>query len=224
MKKSLLPFLFALGLSGASLIGCSTKGDQTQRDTSLSPGTHQSTAEAGDDEMMPMSGNINLDMQLMGQHMVQKLGAADDNYDDRFINLMIPHHEGAILMAQDAQKKAQHPELKKFADSIITVQNSEIGQLRTWDNIWYNHSPKDDSMMVMENQKMAKELGDAGANYDLQFLNGMIPHHESAVAMANDALSKSKHADLKKMAQGIIASQQKEIDQMKAWKKQWYNQ
>jgi uncharacterized protein (DUF305 family) len=40
--------------------------------------------------------------------------------------------------------------------------------------------------------------------------------------MAKDALSKSKRSEIKQMAQDILTSQQKEIDQMKQWQQAWY--
>ncbi len=42
--------------------------------------------------------------------------------------------------------------------------------------------------------------------------------------MAKDALDKSKHPQVKQLAQAIITSQQKEINQMKQWQQAWYKQ
>ena len=50
----------------------------------------------------------------------------------------------------------------------------------------------------------------------------MIPHHESAVAMAHVALQRATHPDLIAMAKGIVSSQGKEADQMKGWLASWY--
>lgn len=74
------------------------------------------------------------------------------------------------------------------------------------------------------NHSMAMDLGPADANYDLRFIDGMAPHHQGAVDMAKEALSKSKRPEIKKLAQEIITSQQKEIEQMKQWKQAWYKQ
>ena len=66
------------------------------------------------------------------------LGAADKDFDLRFINAMIPHHEGAVTMAQDALKKSQRPEIKKLSQEIIKSQNAEINQMKQWRKTWYN--------------------------------------------------------------------------------------
>ncbi len=57
---------------------------------------------------------------------------------------------------------------------------------------------------------------------DAHFIEQMIPHHEDAITMANLALTKAQHPELKQLAQDIIESQSKEIDQMKAWYKDWF--
>lgn len=85
-----------------------------------------------------------------------------------------------------------------------------------------NHMQGSD-IMSSQQQMMLQKLGPANANYDLRFLDMMIIHHQGAVDMAKDVLKKSKRKELKQMAKDIISSQTKEIEQMKAWKKQWYN-
>lgn len=173
----------------------------------------------------------------MNHNMAMDLGPADANYDLRFIDAMIPHHQGAVEMAKEALSKSKRPEIKKLAQDIIAAQNIEINELKQWRQAWY---PKADStpmaydtkmgqMMPMSQQQMQGmmmngNLGAADDQFDLRFINAMIPHHESAITMAQDALKKTKRPEIKKLAQDIITSQQKEIDQMKQWKQAWYKQ
>ena len=77
-------------------------------------------------------------MTTMNAEMVQHLGPADADYDHRFIDMMIPHHEGAVQMAKDALQKSQRPEIKKFAEEIIAAQEKEIAQLKAWGEQWYH--------------------------------------------------------------------------------------
>jgi len=49
---------------------------------------------------------------------------------------------------------------------------------------------------------------------DKQFLRSMIPHHAGAILMCTRA--PIRDADVRRLCQNIIASQQSEIDQMKA--------
>lgn len=66
--------------------------------------------------------------------------------------------------------------------------------------------------------------GKTGDDFDKTFMQEMIIHHQGAIEMAQAALQSAKHDEIKQMANDIIAAQTKEIDQMKGWQKQWYNQ
>ncbi len=62
----------------------------------------------------------------------------------------------------------------------------------------------------------------AAAPFDRLFIDMMAPHHMSAVAMAQIALTRAQHLQIKTLARLIIAAQNKEIAQMKAWRAAWY--
>ena len=55
-------------------------------------------------------------------------GAVDA--DAKFAELMIPHHEGAIAMAEAAKERARHEETKDLADATIEAQDREIRTLK----------------------------------------------------------------------------------------------
>jgi uncharacterized protein (DUF305 family) len=61
-------------------------------------------------------------------------GSADEvagavDVDAKFAEMMIPHHEGAIAMAEVAKERGQHDEIKELAEAIIAAQEREIGIL-----------------------------------------------------------------------------------------------
>ncbi len=127
-----------LTLSVGSLLGCgksetsdgaaTTHSDTTMHSTSQQPSTHSGMG----------SGSMDDQMRAMNLQMVQHMGPADAEYDHRFIDMMIPHHEGAIMMAKDALQKSQRPEIKKLAEDIIAAQEKEIAQLKAWGEAWYH--------------------------------------------------------------------------------------
>lgn len=230
--------LLAVVLAGVlPLIGCntstkSTTGEQTPQETAQNPapGMDHSNMDHGnmDHGNMPgmAHGSTNMD-----------LGPKDATFDLRFIDGMIPHHQGAVAMAQEALEKSQRPEIKQLAQAIIDAQEKEISELRTWRKSWYASASADSVMYDAQMKKdmpmteqmrssmaMEGDLGAADAEFDLRFINAMIPHHQGAIDMAKQAQEKSDRPEIKQLAQEIITSQQQEIDQMEQWRKQWYNQ
>lgn len=57
---------------------------------------------------------------------------------------------------------------------------------------------------------------------DAYFIEHMIPHHQDAVTMSELARNRAKKPEVKQLAEDIIQSQTKEIEQMKAWYKNWF--
>ena len=199
----------------ASVIGCSKK-EQTEP-----PKTEQPPAPKTEQPVAAEAHHPDADMGSMsGQKMVENLGPADKDYEDRFIDMMIPHHQSAIIMAKDALKKTSHPELKKLAQNIIAAQEKEISLMKELRKKWYGHSADDESSS--SDQKIGEKLGPAGKDYEDNFIDMMIPHHQTAILMAKDALKKTSHPELKKLAQNIITDQEAEISVMEVLRKKWY--
>ena len=72
-----------------------------------------------------------------------------------------------------------------------------------------------DAMEKMHQSMMIEYTGDA----DVDFVRGMIPHHQGAIAMAEVELKYGKDPDIRKLAEGIISAQKGEIEMMQNWLK-----
>lgn len=57
-------------------------------------------------------------------------------FDTTFAEMMIAHHQTSIGMGMLAQERADHQEIKDFAQNLITAQTEEIGQLAAWRDQW----------------------------------------------------------------------------------------
>jgi uncharacterized protein (DUF305 family) len=85
----------------------------------------------------------------------------------------------------------------------------------------HDHSAMTDhSHMTMEEMNQMLE-GKTGDEFDKAFLEAMIPHHEGAIDMAQMVEQSAKHQEIKDLAKAIATSQQREIDMMKQWQKDW---
>jgi uncharacterized protein (DUF305 family) len=77
----------------------------------------------------------------------------------------------------------------------------------------------DTEVSMSQMTEMLKPLqGDA---YDRTFIEHMIDHHQAAIDMAHLSETRAKHQEIKDLSLAIIAAQEKEITDMKAWQKLW---
>ncbi len=58
-------------------------------------------------------------------------------FDRECIDMMIPHHQGAIRMARAELANGQSPELKELAEAIVDAQANEIDEMNTWRIEWF---------------------------------------------------------------------------------------
>lgn len=178
---------------------------------------------SGMEETSGMTGMDGMGSMDMGSMLME-----DGEYsDERFIDLMIPHHQGAVDMAEVAlDGNAEHAEIEELSRNIVETQNAEIEELRDIKqeafgtrDVSRDIAPEDVAMMRM--MEDPEELANAEP-FDLAFIENMIPHHESAIEMAEVALENTENEEIRSLAEEIIAAQRAEIEQMEAWREEWY--
>jgi hypothetical protein len=118
MRKFLLNGVFALLLlalcahaSAQQLSGAAVKGDQSS----------QKTAEASF-----LSENQTAMRKMMKDMAVKPSGDVDTD----FTAMMIPHHQGAVDMAQAELNYGHNKKLRRIASNIIAGQRRQIGAMR----------------------------------------------------------------------------------------------
>lgn len=159
-------------------------------------------------------------------------GSETTEVDRVFIEMMIPHHQSANEMAEMALQRAETPEVKELAQSIIDKQTREIQQMQAWYSQWYGAEIPDTGMsmemqeqmggqpmaMSMQQQEhMDKEMMAAlenAENFDREFLRQMTQHHQMATMMAGMVTNSAEHPETRQLAQSIIEDQNAEIAKM----------
>ena len=103
----------------------------------MSSGAMGMNMSKGMESDMKMSDE-SMSMDAMMMHMNDNLkGKTGDELDKAFLADMIVHHQGAVDMAKLLEAGTQRPELKKFAQDIITAQSGEIQQMKAWQKMWF---------------------------------------------------------------------------------------
>lgn len=139
--------------------------------------------------------------------------------DVEFAQMMIPHHEQAVEMADLAlQNDSASADVKALATQIKAAQDPEIKQMTVWLSQWgaaESSGPMGHGSGGMQDDQDMTALKDAsGADFDRMWLTMMIAHHQGAVTMAQDVLATTAHAGVKEMANAIVKGQQSEIAAM----------
>lgn len=157
-------------------------------------------------------------------------GSIPNDTDGAFITGMVAHHKSALDMAAVAVDKAEHAEVEQLAETILAEQEKEIEELNSAHRRIYGEPVPENGMVHGDLGMSADEMGmevdvDALAEarpFDRAFLDAMIRHHEGAVRMARAEVDRGGDPELRRIAQRIIDAQSREIDQMRAWRAEWY--
>jgi len=144
--------------------------------------------------------------------------------DLNFTQMMIPHHEQAIEMADIALDPlvGASEAVKSLATRIKAAQDPEISKMKAFLTSWKerltpdssdHHSDMMSGMLSAEDMKKLSSL--RGAEFDREWMNGMIEHHEGAIEMAKDVLKDGKDSAVKALANLVATVQDSEILEMK---------
>lgn len=139
--------------------------------------------------------------------------------DVQFAQMMIPHHQQAVEMAELALKNdSASKEVTNLATQIKAAQGPEIETMNRWLREW--NAPAAGSMNhgsggMMTDEDMKKLADASGDDFNRMWVTMMIQHHEGAVDMAQGVLQTTANPEVKQMAQAIVDGQKKEIATMK---------
>ena len=164
------------------------------------------------------SDSDNDDMGMMGGHghnsSSQMVGS-----DAMFLQMMIPHHEQAVVMSDLALSTSKDADVLKLAKQIKDAQAPEIIKMQGWLSDAGlsedpGHSMGNGMGGMLSDSDLSALKGSTGKAFDNLFLAGMIAHHEGAIDMVM-MIENSQDSDVKRLGQDIVKSQSAEIELMK---------
>ncbi|KOV82232.1 hypothetical protein ADL03_24760 [Nocardia sp. NRRL S-836] len=147
--------------------------------------------------------------------------ATHNSADVAFAQGMVPHHEQALEMTELVTSRTDSTHVVDLAQRIAKAQQPEVDRMNGWLRSWGApvqasshgaHGHADNHGMV--------DLGNLadlhGTEFDRQWLSLMIQHHRGAVDMAREHLDAGTDPEARKLAQDVIAAQEKEIAEMES--------
>ena len=144
--------------------------------------------------------------------------------DIRFMQGMIAHHAQAIFMSKLAPSRGASPRVVRFAQKIDQSQDAEILLMQQWLNAHNQFAPDTSAWPTMTMpgmltaEEMARLENSRGEEFERQFLQLMIRHHEGALKMVDDLLKTPRAAqdvDVNVFANEVVTVQTAEIDAMR---------
>ncbi|MCK8438867.1 DUF305 domain-containing protein [Streptomyces sp. D2-8] len=155
-------------------------------------------------------------------------GAFNDA-DVMFAQMMIPHHEQALEMAELVDGRASDAEIKSLAADIEKAQDPEIQTMKSWLKAWGKPESAEESMPGMDHGSGGMDHGSGmsgmmsdgdmkkleaakGTEFDRMFAEMMIEHHKGAITMAEDEQKKGRNATAEKLAADVVNTQSAEVE------------
>ena len=141
-----------------------------------------------------------------------------------FARDMAAHHQQAVTMAEIIRDRTDDAQLRLLATDIALTQQSQIGRMRGWLDVWGLPATGRRPRMAWMGEPMSGPIPGMASAADLErlrarpvtdaenlFLRLMIDHHRAGVAMAEAAIRADVPAEVMTLARGIVVSQRSEI-------------
>jgi uncharacterized protein (DUF305 family) len=152
--------------------------------------------------------------------------------DAAFMQMMVPHHGQALVMAQLAEVRAHSPAVQALARRIRGAQGPEIIMMAAWldergidvpnaaekpgdDHGAHGHSGMQGMQGMLSEEEMEQLRSASGRRFDRLFLDGMIVHHQGAVDMAETVAREGVDVRVSEIAADVAAGQSAEIQRMR---------
>jgi len=158
------------------------------------------------------TGSQDVGSMIEAQDKLYKMGTDNSNSEfamnsdeSMFAQQMIPHHEQAVTMSEYALANSTNQEVLDLAKQIKEAQAPEIAQMKSWLDGAGAGSMMDHDMgisgMLSDSDLAALEVA-TGRDFDILFLQGLIAHHEGAIARATQ-IENSRNKEIKSLFKSV---------------------
>ena len=152
----------------------------------------------------------------------------EGSVDVGFARDMAAHHDQAVALSGLVRDRTDDPDIKLLAKDIALTQQGQIGEMRGWLDVWgLPPTSVEPPMQWMDGMAAGEPMpglaGDdeiaaltaaEGVEAETLFLELMIRHHEGGIHMASAAADTAGEEFVRRLAGGMVESQQAEVDYM----------
>jgi uncharacterized protein (DUF305 family) len=184
--------------------------DTTAKSQSDSPASPVPAAGHSANELMNAMTSMMQDIKSM---------QASGNPDHDFAMMMSRHHKAAIEMTNAELTEGLDSTLKQLARKIADESQKEIAELDSSMSSHTGNKKSDYAQKVVAIMDRSMSSHSMTGNVDEDFASMMVQHHKDGIEMAKEYLKTGTEAKLKKIANGIIANQPRDIQKLENWQK-----
>lgn len=167
-------------------------------------------------------GGHDADTTAMMESIEELRALSGEEFEAGYVNRIIPHHEGAVEMAEMVVDRAPHDQVRRVAARIIEDQEREIELLTSFLRDELGKELDRDERQVMSDAMMG-EIEDAEPEMaEKMFLLMMREHHQTAVEMGELVIEKATSRVIREQAEGMVRSQREEQAEFARYLQQFY--
>jgi uncharacterized protein (DUF305 family) len=156
----------------------------------------------------------------------QLVDGSFNDTDVMFLQMLIPHHEQGVQLAELAAELATRPEVRDFAAAVEVTQRDELEDVQAWLDDWGQPTAADpdpnahhghgDGLHAPDPAVVTALAETKPDLFDMTFLNLLTGHQHGAVELARMELKSGKHQSAVDLADRIVQSRTAQVKQMAA--------
>jgi uncharacterized protein (DUF305 family) len=145
------------------------------------------------------------------------IGSRAKQFDQQFIDTMVPHHQAEIELARIALARVQHQDLLDLAQEIIDSETVEITDMQALREEWFgsNQTPPMTMTATIEALRSAPEP------FDTAYIDALLPVQQQAIELSKRAVLEAGQQNILDLAGGILELHARQTVLMQSWRAEW---